>query len=199
MSGVGLEALERLFGTITETPAEDLDRTGFRFVLNRLAVSESNLAVPYCLDNLAELPDLAPECAHYLGRFSADLGMQRRTVSFVASSDCIYDWQAMHLVAALVDSGEVCAELVGFCSQVAVDRNRHFALRSVCIDLISRRGAHHQIQELRRRFAEESFEEVRAAILLASARLEAAERGIFLRACRGISPALDAAIQIALG
>ena len=199
MSGVGLEALERLFGTITETPAEDLDRTGFRFVLNRLAVSESNLAVPYCLDNLAELPDLAPECAHYLGRFSADLGMQRRTVSFVASSDCIYDWQAMHLVGALVDSREACAELIDFCSQVAVDRNRHFALRSVCIDLISRRGAYHQIQELRRRFAEEPIEEVRAAILLASARLEAAERGIFLRACRGITPALDAAIQIALG
>jgi len=105
LSAVGLEALERLFRTITETSAEDLDRTGFRFVLNRLAVSESNLAVPYCLDNLAELPDVAPECAHYLGRFSADLGMQRQIVNFVASGDCIYDWQAMHLVGALVDSG----------------------------------------------------------------------------------------------
>lgn len=198
LSAVALQALERLFETITETPAENLDRTGFRFVLNRLAASESNLAVPYCLNNLAELPDLAPECANYLGRFSADLGMQRQVADFVTSNGCIYDWQAMHLVAALVDSREACAELINFCSRVAADRNRHFALRSVCIDLISRHGAYHQIQELRRRFAEDPIEEVRASIVLASARLEAAERGTFLRACRGISPTLDAAIQIAL-
>jgi hypothetical protein len=167
--------------------------------LNRLAASESNLTVPYCLDNLAELPDVAPECANYLGRFSADLRVQRQTVNFVASNDCIFDWQAVHLVGALVGCREACPELIDFCTHVAVDRNRHFALRSVCIDSLFRHGAYHQIQELRRRFADEPFEEARAAILLATGRLEAAERGIFLRACRGIAPALDAAIQIALG
>jgi hypothetical protein len=152
----------------------------------------------YCLRNLAELPDVAPECGNYLGRFSADRDMQRVVANFVASNCCIYDWQAMRLVAALTDSQEVCEELIDFCFRVAVDRNRHFALRSVCIDLISRHGAYHQIQELRRRFAEEPIEEVRASIVLASARLEKTDRRTFLRACRGISLAIDAASQIAL-
>jgi hypothetical protein len=198
LSAAAVSALERLFRTITEGPAENVDRTGLRFILNRLAASESDLAVPYCLSNLAEFPDLAPECANYLGHFSANVDFQRQMAAFIASNDCIYDWQAMHLAAALVEAPVICPELMTFCAKVAADRNRHFALRSVCIDLISRHGAYHLIQGLRRRFADEPIEEVRASIILACARLEASEKETFLRACRGIAPALDAAIQIAL-
>jgi hypothetical protein len=58
-----------MFDLIVSKPAYKLDRKGLRFVLSRMKDGPDEYAVAFCLDNLVELPDLAPDIAVYLSSF----------------------------------------------------------------------------------------------------------------------------------
>ncbi len=193
-----LIALRCLFEDVTQEPAYRADRTGIRFVLNRLAVIRSDIAVEYCLLHLADLPDLASEVAKYLAHFSDGNDVQTRVLKFISSEECIYEWQRMHLLSAMQDAQVVNVALKQFAFEIAIDRNRHVGVRSVAVDFLQKNGSYEQIKELRRRFPDEPSLEVRAATIFASRRLHKAEREMFLKACGGISPALDSAVQLVL-
>lgn len=190
-------ALEALSSTIIRKPGYKADRKGLIFILHKLGEVHSDQALEYCLDNLPDLPDIAPDCSRYLEVFAERESVQQRVLQFVTSADCVYDWQSMHLVKGMVNPRGLISDLFDFAFAVALDRNRHFCLRSTCIDLVSQFGGEENVRELCRRFASEPFEEVRGAIILASQRLRGRERKKFLGTWKGISPALDAAISMA--
>jgi len=132
--------------------------------------------------------------SEYLARFASWEKVQQRIHRFILSAECIYDWQAMHLIGAMLSAAAARPDIVALCFDLARNRNRDIGLRSVCIDLVARHGTEDQVRELSRSFTKEACEEVRAAIVLASRRLQQVERRAFLGACRGFSPALDAAV-----
>jgi hypothetical protein len=189
-------ALNRLFEDLSAEPAYRVDRTGLRFVLNRLARMRSDIAVEYCLQHLADLPDLALEVGKYLSHFSSNV--QARVLKFISSDECIYEWQRMHLLSAMQDTEMALPALTKFAFDMATDRNRHVGVRSVGVDFLEKNGTYQQINELRRRFPDEPSVEVRAAIILASRKLHRTERAMFLKACMGISASIDSAVQLVL-
>lgn len=191
------KVLCEMFDLITNERAYKLDRKGLRFILPGLAAFDSDYALDYCLKYLAELPDLAPVCSEYFSNFADRQNVQERIAQFISSEECIYDWQAMHLVAAMLQGEDADPKLLGFTSKVAQNRNRDIGLRSICIDFLGQHGSEVEVQQLCRSFGKEFSEEVRAATILASQKLHHAERKRFLGACKGFSPALDAAVGIA--
>ena len=191
------QALENLFALVTKNPADSVDRKGLDFVLRKLGQIPSDHAVEYCLDHLTELPDVAPRISKYIRHFSDRKEVQERVFKFASSDDCIYDWEMMHILAAMLDTQTLISNLSDRVLEIALDRNREVGLRSVCIDLMRNNGTQEIVREICRHFEGEPFEEVRAAIILCSQKLPSPERRGFLRQWKGISPALEAAVSIA--
>ena len=188
------QRLQELLDSLVREPAYKLDRKGLKFLLGKFLETGSDYAVDFCIQFLRDLPDLAPSCSQYLARFADRETVQQRIHQFISSAECIYDWQAMHLIGAMLSAPVARPDVVTLCLDLARNRNRDIGLRSVCIDLIARCGREEQVRELCRSFTKEACEEVRASIILASRRLQQVERRTFLGACRGFSPALDAAV-----
>ena len=190
------QALQELFDLIVQEPAYKADRKGLKFLLNRFLENRSDYAVKYCLANFGDLADLSLSCAEYLSSFANREDIQQTICGFVSSPECIFEWQAMHLIASVQNADRLRPELVTLALKVSLDRNRDLSLRSVCVDLVARHGTEDHVRELCRYFTKEPYEEVRSSIVVASRRLQQAERRSFLAACRGFSPTLDAAVTL---
>lgn len=192
------KALNNLFELVTRKPAYKVDRKGLKFAMFKMGEIPSDHALDYCIRNLAHLPDLAPDCSQYLSHFADREDVQNRVLQFISSRECVFDWQAMHLVAGLMTTQAPIQPLLGYMLRTAMDRNKQFCLRSACVDFIGKLGSPEAIRSLCRSFPGERYEEVRAAIILATRTLPRAERKNVLKPWTGISPSLDAAIAIAL-
>lgn len=86
--------LDRAFESHFVDPAADgFNKSLFHFLLTRLGVVNSRHAVEYCLNLLPKKPEETPQILHYLGKVGLEDADHRRILQFLASPECIYEYQ----------------------------------------------------------------------------------------------------------
>lgn len=189
------ESLKKLFDLVCRQPAYKADRKALKFTLQKFARLGSDYGLGYCLNHLSDTPDLAPVFADYFSKFIDRPNVQNEILQFVSSDECIYEWQITTLLGSVLTSRAVLPDLILTVFRWAQDRNKDVGLRSICVDCVAKFGNYEQVLQLCRSFTREQSDEVRAAMVLSSRRLHDADRRVFLAACKGYSPELDAAVS----
>lgn len=129
-------------------------------------------------DNLSSNPSLASKFSQFFKYFPMSCARDR-IFSFLRSQDNIYDWQAMHLVDALLRCDSITRPQKSYIERMVLDSNLHPALRAKAILCYGNFGDEHNRNLLKDRFSHETSYLVKRALIIGTQELGTAEKNAF--------------------
>jgi hypothetical protein len=116
-----------------EEPHKKFNKSLFHYLLNRLGSQGDPHAVDYCIEQLAERPQETQAILDYFGSVEAYDRVFHRIEQFLASADCIYDYQVYQIYGWINARGiKPTDPLIGIARKIAFDGSRPTYLRAVC-------------------------------------------------------------------
>lgn len=183
-----------LLGLLTQQcGSNDPDSVIIRRCLHGLQKLRSVQGVEAALGLLERIPSLTQDIVRYLKVVDVDFGeVKRRLMELLGSDFNIYGWQEMWLldylyraaVKAGLDSPFDETDLRAV-SEIAFDRNRHWAGRVSAINILGRYGDDPLRIRVRDLYNDESQPDIRHSVIRSSMWLPRVDRNRFLSACFG--------------
>jgi len=195
---------ESLLGALMEEAYGDGQQLDFelcRTCITGYRRIRSPAAFDIALDLLGKLPALTQELVRYLRSIAADVECDRiraRALQLLRSREVIHEWQH-HWLLHLLNEQNVRQVLnpadVNFIFRMALDRNRHAAVRVAAIRIALSSEEEAKLRQLETMYGDEYDADVRHSILDAVARLGQAERNSFFSTCEGLDGQTDVVIR----
>ena len=189
------EVLEEAFRSYFLVAEEGFDPTLFHYLLKRLGRASSEIAVQYCIEQLAQRPEESEYCLRYLAAVDHLESKAERILRFAASRDAIYDYQLYQIARTFYEANTFPGQLLKLCRGWAKDLNRERWLRTYSIAILGAAGNTSDLSAIETSYASATDELERAEIARALARMELSRRNAFYRRVRKNSDMVSWAIE----
>lgn len=193
---VSAEIYERTFrDTIATAATEEFNKTLFHYLLHRLRLCGSRVAVDYCLGLLVDRPEETQEILDYLQGVDCSAEEENVIMDVMASVEAIYDYQLYEMVRWFVERGRFPERLLALCRGYVQDRNRSTWLRSYALVVLGRAGGRPDLELIEGTYGSANTETERAEIVTALARMELGHRNRIYNSLAGDGELVRVAIE----
>ena len=142
----------------------ELDIRKFRWCINRLYKTRSDIAVNFVLARLADLPFLAASFTSYLTLFINRKSVKDKIIDFLDSEDNIWEWQEMWLLLTLSKAKKLDDKHLQVLRKIIMKKERHWASRAIAIFALGKLGDDTDRKWLRDLYRDEDNDYVKRAI-----------------------------------
>lgn len=178
------EVLERAFvDGFLSTTEERFKATLFHYLLYRLGVVGSRIAVDYCIDLLGSHPEETGHVLRYLSEAGAGPSEESRVAEYMLSQDAIHQYQTYQLLKWYYDGNRLEGRVLGHARVLVADPRQPPWIRAYAMTYLGRFGDMSDLDELQAIYPTLVRESERYACVLAQSRIQKAKRNaLFARA-----------------
>lgn len=192
------EVLERAFNDrFINSDDSAFDRTLFRYLLTRLAIVPSRVAVTYCLTMIRRRPEETDAVLRYLSAVTMDATELEELLKYCSSDDAIYDYQLYQIVEWFYARSNFPVSLVPLLRSWRADKNRAPWLRSISTLALGACGNTSDLENLEREYPEAATDIERADIVAALWKAEKGRRNAFYSRVQEDSCLIGLSVQCA--
>lgn len=170
---IEIKGLNDLFNSAKSSPINEQE---IKFCLSGFSYTRQLDAIPFCLQNLSDLPHLSSYFINYMTSLEYDPVIAKEILNFLESENNIYSWQEMwllryfHLIPKLNND---CRTLL---RNIFSDGGKHIACRSIAALILGKSGNLSDLKLLKNNFNIDKSLMLKKAIIFAIKDLPSSER-----------------------
>jgi len=167
----------------------------FHYLLNRLGIAGSQVAVGYCIDTLRSRPEETSSIMRYLMRLELGAAEVDRVLAYAGSADAIYDYQLYQIVKAFYENRRCHHSLLELSRGWSRDSNCDPWLRTYAVAYTALFGDPADLEYLEERYSSLIDIVERAEVVMAIRRQEKRRRNAFYGRVKGEGELVARAIR----
>jgi hypothetical protein len=178
--GPGQAVLEKAFAEYFPlTGGNKFDKSLFHYLLGRLGIVGSTIAVDYCVATLRHRPEETRDILSYLAKVDLTEEQIGGIVEYMASEDAMYDYQLYQLLQWFNGRESIEAGVLGLSRRWVADLNRAKWLRVQAMAYIGKHGDSADLERVEASYGKAADDVERASTIEALHRVEAGKRNAF--------------------